>query len=105
MNMVNKLHTKKIAYFLVFSIVLGFSGVAHGASDDTRYLIKSNSGFWKKSFGVRHQFEGGFTSDLTDLQLRVAKVFGIEVEPVGKFYILEDKIALDSSVSEVLDPL
>jgi subtilisin len=103
--MVNKLHTKKIAYFLVFSIVLGFSGVAHGASEDTRYLIKSNSGFWKKSFGVRHQFDGGFTSDLTDLQLRVAKVFGIEVEPVGKFYILADTVASEGSGSEVLDTI
>lgn len=82
--------TKKIAYLLVFSLVLGVSGVAYGATDDTRYLVKSGSGFWKKSFGVRHQFDEGFTTDLTDWQLRVARVFGIEVVAVKKFYVLPE---------------
>ncbi|MDP3792636.1 MAG: S8 family peptidase [bacterium] len=82
--------TKKIAYFLVFSLVLGFSSVAQGATEDTRYLIKSHSGFWKKSFGVRHEFNDGFTTDLNDWQLRVAKVFGVEVVAVKKLFILPE---------------
>lgn len=82
--------TKKIAYLLVFSLVLGVSSVAYAASEDTRYLVKSGSGFWKKSFGVRHQFSEGFTADLSDWQLRVAKVFGVEVIPVKKLYVLTE---------------
>lgn len=82
--------TKKTAYLLVFALLLGFSGFAYGATDDTRYLVKSNSGFWKKSFGVRHEFKDGFTADLSDWQLRVAKVFGVETVSVKKLYILPE---------------
>jgi len=84
--------TKKTAYLLVFTLLLGLSGVAHGATDDTRYLVKSNSGFWKKSFSVRHEFKDGFTADLSDWQLRVAKVFGIETILVKKLYILPETL-------------
>ena len=94
--------TKKVGYLLVFSLVLGFAGFAHGASDDTRYLVKSSSNFWKKSFGVRHQFEEGFTTDLTDWQLRVARVFGVELIPVKKLYVLPDlSIVSDSDSVDV----
>ncbi|MDP3697775.1 MAG: S8 family peptidase [Candidatus Taylorbacteria bacterium] len=88
--------TKKIAYLLVFCLILGVSGVAYGATDDTRYLVKSGSGFWKKSFGVRHQFDEGFTTDLTDWQLRVAKVFGVEIVPVKKLYVLPELTTTES---------
>lgn len=90
---------KKIAYFLIFSLVLGVSSVAQGATEDTRYLVKSHSGFWKKSFGVRHEFNDGFTADLTDWQLRVSKVFGVEVIPVKKLFILP---VVSNSSGEVL---
>ena len=86
----NTINAKKIAYFLVFSLVLGISSSAYGAVDDTRYLVKSNSGFWKKSFGVRSEFKEGFTTDLSDWQLRVAKVFGLEIISVPKAYILQE---------------
>jgi len=86
----NGMNTKKTAYLLVFTLLLGFSGFAYGATDDTRYLVKSNSGFWKKSFTVRHEFSEGFTTDLSDWQLRVAKVFGVEVIPVKKLFILPE---------------
>lgn len=88
------MNTKKIAYFLLFSLVFGSSGVAYGALEDTRYLVKSNSGFWKKSFGVRHAFDEGFTSDLSDWQIRAARVFGVEVVPVKKLYILPESSIL-----------
>lgn len=90
----------KLAFLLVFSLILGVSGVAYGAIDDTRYLVKSGSGFWKKSFGVRHQFDEGFTTDLSDWQLRVAKVFGVEIVPVKKLYILPE-LAIAESVENV----
>ncbi len=84
------MNTKKLAYFLVISLVLGFSFFAYGAEDDTRYLVKSHSNIWKKSFGVRHEFKDGFTTDLTDWQLKVARVFGVETIPVKKLNILPD---------------
>src|SRR3989338_4783889 len=91
------MNTKKIAYLLMFSLVLGFAGVAHGASEDTRYLVKSSSNFWKKSFGVRHQFESGFTTDLTDWQIRVAKMFGVELVPVVKLFVLPDSLVISEA--------
>ena len=90
----NGMNTKKIAYLLVFSLVLGFAGVAYGASEDTRYLVKSSSNFWKKSFGVRHEFKEGFTTDLSDWQLRVARMFGIEVVLVKKLFVLPESLSL-----------
>ena len=97
------MYTKKIAYFLIFSLVLGFSSVAHGASEDTRYLVKSGNGFWKKSFGVRNEFSEGFTSDLTDWQLRLAKVFNLEVVPVKKLFILTDEVKARPEALEELN--
>ena len=97
------MNTKKIAYLLVFSLFLGVSGFAQGASEDTRYLVKSHSGFWKKSFGVRHDFQDGFTADLTDWQLRVAKMFGVEVIPVKKLYILPEATVLEVDNASDMD--
>lgn len=82
------MNTKKIAYFLIVFMLFGMGGFARAAQDDNRYLVKSNAGFWKKSFGVRHSFETGFTADLSDFQLKLAKIFNIEVEPVKKLSIL-----------------
>src|SRR3989338_3989679 len=81
---------KKTAYLAIILALLFTAHSSNAASDDTRYFIKSTSGWWKKSFGVRHNFDNGFTSDLTDFQLRLAKVFGVEVEPVKKLNILPD---------------
>ncbi len=82
------MNTKKIAYFLAISMIIGMGRFAYASQDDTRYLVKSNAGFWKKSFGVRHNFDNGFTTDLSDFQLKLAKIFGVEVEPVKKLNIL-----------------
>lgn len=84
--------SRKIAYLLAFCLIFGVSGFVYGASEDTRYLVKSHSGFWKKSFGVRHQFDEGFTTDLSDWQLKVSKVFGVEVVSVKKLYILPESL-------------
>ena len=81
---------KKTPYIVVILLLLAFARLSYAASDDTRYFVKSTSGWWKKSFGVRHNFDNGFTADLSDFQLRVAKIFGIEVEPVKKLNVLPD---------------
>jgi subtilisin len=80
--------TKKIAYFLILSLLLGAALPAVAAEDNGRYLVKSKSNFLRKSFTIRHEFDNGFTADLSDFQLRLAKIFGVELEPVRKAYIL-----------------
>ena len=80
----------KDPYIVVILLLLAFARMSYAASDDTRYFVKSTSGWWKKSFGVRHNFDNGFSADLTDFQLRVANIFGVEVEPVKKLNVLPD---------------
>ncbi len=90
---------KKLAYLLVFLMLLGSALNAKAAdTENTRYIVKSNSAFWKKSFGVRHNFEDGFTTDATAWQLRVAKLFGVEVEEVKKLYVLPATVSEDDAL-------
>lgn len=84
------MNIKKPIYLAIILLLLFAAHSSYAASEDTRYFVKSNSGWWKKSFGVRHNFDNGFTADLTDFQLRLAKVFGVEVEPVKKLNVLPD---------------
>ncbi len=58
------------------------------AADNTRYLIKSNSQFWKKTFNARHEFKDVFTADLNDWQVRFGKILGVSIEPVGILQVL-----------------
>ena len=58
------------------------------AAEGTRYLVKSNSQFWKNAFNARHEFKDGFTANLNDWQVRFAKILGVSIEPVGILQIL-----------------
>ncbi|OGN03546.1 MAG: hypothetical protein A2651_00675 [Candidatus Yanofskybacteria bacterium RIFCSPHIGHO2_01_FULL_42_12] len=94
--------TNKIAYLLAFSLLFG-AAFSVKAAEDNRYLVKTTSGVWKKYFGARHNFDNGFTTDLSDFQFRFAKIFGLEVEPVKKLYVLPAQADLpdESSQKEV----
>lgn len=83
------MNTKKALFSLAFivSLVLGSSAQA-ATTADSRYFVKSTSQFWKKSLQIRNVFDSGFTADLTDFQLRLAKMFGVETVPVKKLNIL-----------------
>ncbi len=79
-----------IALLVFVALLLPF---ASASADSGRYLVKSTKGFWKNAFGVRHAFGNGFSTDLSDFQVRLAKMFGIAVEPVTALQILpEDTI-------------
>ena len=91
------MNTKKIAYLLAFVLLFGVAFFAR-AADDNRYLIKTTSGVWKKYFGVRHSFDNGFTTDLSDFQIRFTKIFGIEIEPVKKLYVMPAELQKESRV-------
>ena len=79
--------TKKIVFLLAFVLLFGVAFSVQ-AADDNRYFVKSTAGVWKKYFGARHSFDNGFTTDLSDFQLRLTKIFGLEIEPVKKLYVL-----------------
>ena len=81
------MNTNKIAYLLAFVLLFGVA-FSVNAADDNRYFVKSTAGVWKKYFGARHSFDNGFTTDLSDFQLRLTKIFGLEIEPVKKLYVL-----------------
>lgn len=96
--------TRKIAYILAFSLVFLLAQSAYAAKGETlpnRYFIHSKASLWKNSLGVRHVFSGGFTADLSDWQLRLVKLFGVEFEPVTKLYVLDEpaSIALDTDAT------
>ncbi len=95
------MNAKKIAYLLAFSVILSYASPALAAKTSMgagRYFIKSKGSIWKNGLSIRHKFDGGFTADLSDWQLRVAKLFGVEVVPVVRLSILPT----DEATPEVL---
>ena len=77
----------KLYFLTIFALLLAPLALAE-AADGTRYLVKSNSQFWKKSFNARHDFKDGFTADLNDWQVRFGKILGVSIEPVGILQVL-----------------
>lgn len=88
--------SKKLAFGLLLGVFLVFLPSAHAYADG-RYLVKSTKGFWKNAFGVRHMFDNGFSSDLSDFQVRLAKMFGVSIEPVVVLQILPEELAASPS--------
>lgn len=83
---------KIIAVSIVLGLMLMTVGFAvAGKNEDTseRYLILSNNGILKMMYGVHHNFDSGFTTDLSSGQLRVLEKFGVEVEEVQIYSIAE----------------
>src|SRR3989344_6799054 len=84
---------KSILFILIFSLIFVFStqfSMAAEKDGGPRYFVKSTSGFWKNALGARHIFEeeGGFTTDISDFQVGLARIFGLEIEPVDLLHIL-----------------
>ncbi len=79
---------------VVFTLFLAFFALgpilsyAQESTDPVRYLVKTNSSFWKKTLNVHNTFDKGFTSDLSDIQLGLLKIFGVEAEPIKVLQIL-----------------
>ena len=96
--------TKKLVFGLLLASFLVFLPLAHAAEDNGRYFVKSTKGFWKSALGVRHVFDNGFTTDASDFQLRLAKVFGVEIEPVQILAILPDETLASPSPSTLETP-
>lgn len=71
----------------IFLFVGGGYTFAASEEEGQRYFIKSTNIFWQKALEARHIFDNGFSADLSGLQLRIAKVFGLEIEKVDKLHI------------------
>lgn len=96
----NKLKTSFILG--IFSLVLmPLAGVQ--AAEGGRYLVKSDSAFWKNAFNARNEFKEGFTANLNDWQVRFGKLLGIEIEPLTIFQILPDNKKNPIKDSSIID--
>ena len=84
------MNIRKIAVFVLFLSLFLFANPASASAESNRYLVRSSSSLLRKSVGVRHDFasRGAFSADLTNFQVRFAKMLGAEVEPVRIFQIL-----------------
>ncbi|NOR85017.1 S8 family serine peptidase [archaeon] len=84
---------KKTAFFAILSIsLIAFSGlaIAYNANTpdtNTRTFIKSNNGILKAAYGVRHNFDTGFTTDLSPGQIKLLQKLGIETKEVQIYTI------------------
>ena len=87
-----------IALFVALTVVLSTPATVLAASGttNTRYFITSTGAIWRGAMGARHIFADGFTADLNEVQLRVAKLFGLKPIEVKKFNILADSQAVES---------
>ena len=83
--------SRKMAFCLILGVLFAFLPIAGASADSGRYFIKSTKGFWRNALGVRHSFDNGFTTDASDFQLRLAKVFGVSIEPVPVLQILPEQ--------------
>lgn len=98
---------KKLVFGLLLASFLVFLPTAFASADNGRYFIKSTKGFWKNALGVRHNFDNGFTTDASDFQLRLAKIFGVDIEPVKLFQILPDGQTTDNqnlTAADTIEP-
>ncbi len=82
---------KKLCFCLLLVGVFAFVPFASASAEGGRYFVKSTKGFWKNTLSARHVFENGFSADLSDFQVRFAKLFGVEIEPVAVLQILPDE--------------
>ncbi len=80
---------------LVGLIILVISGVvvAQPKGVSSRYFIGSDSGVLKTMTGVQHNFENGYTAELSPGQLKalekLTSMFGIAIEEVPLYHVLK----------------
>jgi subtilisin len=92
------------AVFLAFSMVLMPAAALAGSvpsSSDSRYFVQTASVFWRNAFDARDIFADGFTADLSDLEVSVAKFAGLHPIAVKRFTILDDEVAVSSPTPDV----
>lgn len=87
--------------FAVLAIsILANSGFAMAQEDSasdtsTRFLIKSNNDVLKAVYGVHHNFDNGFTTELSPGQVKLLQKLDVETEEVQISYILVKPVCGD----------
>ncbi|MEX1063819.1 MAG: S8 family peptidase [Candidatus Paceibacterota bacterium] len=82
--------SNKLTIGLILAVFVLLTPFANASAEEGRYFIKSTKGFWKNALGVRHNFEKGFSAELSDFQVRLTKMFGVEIEPISILQISPD---------------
>lgn len=81
---------KLIFVFVLASALLAFS-ITFAAGETGRYFVASDSGILKAITGVRHNFDNGYTAELTQGQLKalgkLTSMFGVSIESVDLYHI------------------
>ncbi len=95
-----------ITLCVVFTLMISVGFVIAGKQGQTedqengRYLIKSNNGVLKMMYGINHNFDNGFTTDLTKGQLRALEILGVEIEEVPLYHILGKPTCNNNGICE-----
>ena len=77
-----------IALCVIFTLMISIGFIVAGNNyENQRYLVKSNNGMLKMMYGVQHNFDKGFTTELTKGQSKVLEKLGVEVEKVELYQI------------------
>ena len=93
--------SKKLAFSLLLVGFLVLTPFAHASADSTRYFVKTTKSFWKNALGVRNVFDSGFTTDLSDFQVKFGKMWGLDIQPVKTLQILPDELASEKVTPSV----
>lgn len=77
-----------IAVFLAAIILI--QAVSAGTAT-SRYLIKSNDSMLKSKFGILHEFDAGFTAELTSRQAMELKKNNVQIEKLYQYKLLDSQ--------------
>ncbi|MFH1637957.1 MAG: S8 family peptidase [Candidatus Woesearchaeota archaeon] len=85
--------TKIFVLLAVLIVCLGSIAAATGVK--ARYLVKSDSGKLRAVTGIMHNFENGYTAELTSGQVKALEALGVEVEAVPLYHLLGRSVCGD----------
>ena len=81
---------KKTTFVLISIFLLILSTIAFAQSSG-RYYVQTNNGLARALVAVRHNFDNGFTADLTGGQLMALEILssklGFDIEEVDLYYV------------------
>ena len=89
----------KLGVLFVVTLLM-ISGIAIAQGTAARYLVKSDNVALKAMFGVQHNFDTGFTTELTKGQLKALEMLGVETEEVPLYHVTGKPTCNNNGVCE-----
>lgn len=81
---------------VILTILFLFTAALVSAmGSEKRYLVKSNNGLLKASTNVMHEFNNGFSAELTQGKKKALETLGIELEEIPLYQILGKPVCGD----------